>query len=54
MEKTLPKAKFVLLDWKGMGKEKQRILSILEKNDIKYERSDKFFKKKKGLNTSVY
>ena len=44
MEKTLPKAKFVLLDWKGLGKEKQRILSILEKNNIKYERSDKFFK----------
>ena len=54
MEKTLPKAKFVLLDWKGMGKEKQRILSILEKNDIKYERSDKFFKEQECLNTSVY
>lgn len=45
MEKTIPKAKFVLLDWKGLGKEKQRILSILEKNNIKYERSDKFFSK---------
>ena len=44
MEKTMPKAKFVLLDWKGLGKEKQRIIKILEENNIKYERSDKFFK----------
>ncbi|MBS3101854.1 hypothetical protein J4458_00225 [Candidatus Woesearchaeota archaeon] len=43
MEKTSPKAKFVLLDWKGLGKEKQRILDILEKNKIRYERSDRFF-----------
>lgn len=45
MEKTIPEAKFVLLDWKGLGKEKQRILEILEKNNIKYERSDKIFEK---------
>ena len=43
MKKTIPEAKFVLLDWKGLGKEKQRILEILEKNGIKYERGDKIF-----------
>jgi D-tyrosyl-tRNA(Tyr) deacylase len=36
-------AKLVLLDWKGLGKEKQRILDILEKNDIEFKRSDKNF-----------
>ena len=43
MEKIIPKPKFVLLDWKGLGKEKQRILDILEANNIEYRRSDKFF-----------
>ena len=43
MEKIIPKPKFVLLDWKGLGKEKQRILDILEKNNIEYRRSDKEF-----------
>ena len=43
MTKILPKPKFVLLDWKGMGKEKQRVLDLLKNNNIKYERSDKFF-----------
>jgi len=37
------RTKKVLLDWKGLGKEKQRILELLERNKIKYERSDKFF-----------
>jgi D-aminoacyl-tRNA deacylase len=41
MEKS--NSKFVLLDWKGLGKEKQRILDLLEKNNIKFKRSDKFF-----------
>ncbi|HJN56704.1 MAG: D-aminoacyl-tRNA deacylase [Candidatus Woesearchaeota archaeon] len=43
MEKTIPKSKLVLLDWKGLGKEKQRIVDILEKNNIEYKRSDRFF-----------
>ena len=43
MEKIIPKPKFVLLDWKGLGKEKQRILELLEKNNIEYRRSDKVF-----------
>ena len=37
------KAKFVLLDWKGLGKEKKRIIDLLDKNNIKYKRSDKAF-----------
>jgi len=44
MEKC--RAKFVLLDWKGLGKEKARILEILEKNNIKFKRSDQIFKNK--------
>jgi D-aminoacyl-tRNA deacylase len=43
LEKTLPKPEFVMLDWKGLGKEKQRILELLKNNNIKFERSDKFF-----------
>ncbi len=43
MERSEPKASFVLLDWKGLGKEKQRILDLLKNNNIKYERSDRFF-----------
>ena len=41
MEKS--NSKFVLLDWKGLGKEKQRILEILEKNNVEFKRSDRFF-----------
>lgn len=41
MNKIIPKAELVILDWKGIGKEKQRIIDLLEKLKIKYERSDK-------------
>ncbi len=43
MEKIIPKPKFVLLDWKGLGKEKKRIIDLLDKNNIGYRRSDKAF-----------
>jgi D-aminoacyl-tRNA deacylase len=46
MEKTIPRPKFVLLEWKGLGKEKGRILDLLEKNNIEHKRSDKFFNNK--------
>ncbi len=36
-------AKLVLLDWKGLGKEKKRIIRLLEDNKIEYKRSDKVF-----------
>ena len=42
MEKTLPNSKFALLDWKGLGKEKHRILNILKENKIEYKKNDKF------------
>ncbi len=32
---------FILLDWKGLGKEKQRILKILEELNLEYKRTDK-------------
>ena len=43
IEKIIPKPKFVLLDWKGLGKEKQRILDILNRSNLDYKRSDKVF-----------
>ncbi|MBL7056542.1 D-aminoacyl-tRNA deacylase [Candidatus Woesearchaeota archaeon] len=47
LEKSEPKATQVLLDWKGLGKEKQTILELLGKNNVEYERSDQLFKKNK-------
>ncbi len=44
VEKTEPKPSFVLLDWKGLGSEKQKIVEMLEKNKIEYKRSDQLFK----------
>jgi len=41
MEKTIPRTDFVLLDWKGLGKEKQRIVGLLKELKLKYKRSDK-------------
>jgi D-aminoacyl-tRNA deacylase len=39
--KTKEKVELILLDWKGLGKEKQRIVEILNKLNLKYERTDK-------------
>ena len=36
-------AKFVLLDWKGLGRDKKRSIDLLDKNSIEYKRSDKVF-----------
>ena len=41
IEKTKEKVDFILLDWKGLGKEKQRIKKILDELKIEYKRSDK-------------
>jgi len=43
MEKITPKPKFVLLEWKGLGKEKKRILDLLERSGIEWRRNDKEF-----------
>jgi len=32
------------LDWKGLGQEKQRIIQMLDKIGLKYERSDVLLK----------
>lgn len=41
IKKSDDEIKFVVLDWKGLGNEKQRILKLLEENKIKYKRYDK-------------
>ena len=41
IKKNDDKIDLVILDWKGMGKEKQRIVDLLEEMDIKYEKYDK-------------
>jgi len=45
LEKTLPKAKMVVLDWDGLGGHKQRLVEILDKLDIKCERAKKILKR---------
>ena len=40
IQKTTEKVDFVLLDWKGIGKEKQRILDILKNLSIEIKRTE--------------
>ena len=44
MKKTIPEAKFAVLDWKGLGKEKQRIVDMLNEAGISFRRSDKLLR----------
>ena len=45
LEKTVTEEKpLVLLDWKGLGKEKARIRDMLDEEGIEWDRSDRFFK----------
>ena len=37
----IPKPDFVLLDWKGLGKEKQRIIKTMEKLGLEVKRTDR-------------
>ena len=39
LEKTSEKVDFILLDWKGMGKEKARIITLLEDENIEYKKT---------------
>ncbi len=41
IEKTEEDVDFVVLDWKGLGKEKQRILDLLKELNLEVKRSDK-------------
>ena len=40
-ERSKEKPGFVILDWKGLGTEKQRIVDLLKKMNIKFSRTDK-------------
>jgi len=44
LQKTTEKIDFAVLDWKGLGAEKQRIVEMLEKLNVKVERTDKILK----------
>jgi D-tyrosyl-tRNA(Tyr) deacylase len=46
MEKTLGGARLVILDWKGLGTEKGRIVGMLEMLGIPFERSKNLRKEK--------
>jgi len=39
INRTVPKPEFALLDWKGLGKEKQKIVTILENLKCPYKRT---------------
>ena len=41
IEKTKEKIDFILLDWKGLGSEKQRILEMINSLGLEYRRTDK-------------
>lgn len=41
IEKTQEKVDFILLDWKGLGKEKQRVKEMLNNLNLEYKRTDK-------------
>ncbi|MBI2101389.1 hypothetical protein HYT53_02155 [Candidatus Woesearchaeota archaeon] len=43
IQKTTEKADFMLLDWKGLGKEKQRILDILKKLGVEIKKTEQVF-----------
>ncbi|MBU0615902.1 MAG: hypothetical protein KJ601_07455, partial [Nanoarchaeota archaeon] len=40
INKTLPKPSFAVLDWKGLGKDKSRLIEILKELNIEIKRSD--------------
>tara|TARA_Y100000310_G_scaffold334473_2_gene414349 strand:+ start:33 stop:818 length:786 start_codon:yes stop_codon:yes gene_type:complete len=41
IKRTHEKVDFVLLDWKGLGKEKQRIVDMLKELGLEFKRTDK-------------
>ena len=44
IKKSTEKVAFFLLDWKGLGKEKQRIVELLKKMNLEFKRADMIFK----------
>ena len=45
IEKTVEKVDFVLLDWKGLGKEKQRVVELLKDLNLEVKRADQISSK---------
>jgi len=44
IEKTAEKVDFILLDWKGLGTEKQRIVEMLKNLNLEFKRTDHLLK----------
>ena len=44
IEKTSEKVDFIVLDWKGLGAEKQRIVDVLKNLNLEIERTDKILR----------
>jgi D-aminoacyl-tRNA deacylase len=44
IQKTIEKVDFILLDWKGLGQHKQKIISIMKNLGFKFKRGDKILK----------
>ncbi len=44
IRKTAEKVDFILLDWKGLGTEKQRIVEILKKLNVEFRRTEQVLK----------
>ena len=44
IEKTIEKVDFILLDWKGLGTEKQRIVDTLKKLNLEVKRTDQILR----------
>ena len=42
MEKTVPKAELVLLDWKGLKEHKQRIVDMLDELGVDWKKTKEF------------
>ena len=48
INRCIPKSELVLLDWDGLGGEKHRLLEMLERLNIKFERVKRFLKQKEN------
>tara|TARA_Y100000310_G_scaffold61961_1_gene57209 strand:- start:11815 stop:12645 length:831 start_codon:yes stop_codon:yes gene_type:complete len=45
IERTVPKAELVVLDWKGLGEHKQKIIKLIEERGLEYKRSKEILSK---------
>ena len=44
IQKTAEKVDLIILDWKGLGQNKERIMNMLKNLNLKFERSDSLSK----------